>query len=180
MRYRDFASVILSLFVALLLLCSVSSVVQAQAETEPRVSSRPSEATLSEERWLDALVKEPFLPEAMILVIVGLVGGLAVAGLEALDMWRERREEEAARLHARIATAMQRDRLLKNLAVTSIVHLPLWRVSGATIELRGHVPTASLGYALRRTVELEAARSVPVYHLEDRITIVPSMHASTA
>lgn len=180
MRHGQVASVIPSLFVVMVLLCSAPVFVWAQTEIGPRTAGRFLGATPAEETWLDDYVTEAVLSEVMVLLLCALGGGLAVAGLEALDTRRERREEEAARLHGRITNAMQRDRLLKNLDVTPIVHLPLWGVSGATVELRGHVPTAWLRYALLRTAEQEAARSVAVYHIQDRITIASSMHASAA
>jgi hypothetical protein len=97
--------------------------------------------------------------------------------MEAFDLWRERREEKAAWLHARIASALQRDGLLGRLAVTPIVHVPVCGWSRPTIEVRGQVPTLWLHYAVLRAIERAIATNAAVCHILDRITIVPSMEA---
>jgi hypothetical protein len=128
----------------------------------------------------DVGVTEVLLSEGM-LVLLGVLGcGLVVAGFEAYDLWRERRAGKVAWLNARIATALKRDRLLRDLTVTPIVHLALWEGFGATVELCGQVPTLWLRHAVLRAAEQETARNVAVYHIEDRITIVPSMEALAA
>jgi hypothetical protein len=113
----------------------------------------------------------------MVFLACALWCGLLVVGAEAFDVWRERREEWGARLHTRFAAALQHDRLLRHLPVTPIVHLPLLVGSGATIELRGQVPTLWLRHAVLRAAEREAAASAAVSHILDRISIVPSARA---
>jgi hypothetical protein len=105
---------------------------------------------------------------------------LLVAGAEIFDSWRERRAGEVAGVRGRIETALQRNRLLKDLAVTPVVHLSLWGRSGATVELRGRVPTLWLRSAVLRTAEVEAAKNGAVYHIDDRLVIVPSGEGKAA
>jgi hypothetical protein len=130
--------------------------------------------------WLDPLTTEILLSEGLLLLLVALVCGMCFAAMELFDSWRERKAGEVARLRARIATALQCDRLLKDLPVTPIVHPPLWGRSGTTVELRGEVPTPWLRYAVMRTAELEAARTMAVYCIDDRLVIAPSEEARAA
>jgi hypothetical protein len=99
--------------------------------------------------------------------------------MEAFDLWQERRKEEAARLHANIAKALQHDRVLGHLSVTPIVRLPRWGMAPATVELRGHVPTVWLRYAILRTAERAAAASAVVCRIRNQIRIAPAMEALT-
>jgi hypothetical protein len=130
--------------------------------------------------WLGAVVTEILLSEGLLLLLVALGCGLFFAGLEVFDLWRERRADEVAWLHARIMTALQRDRLLKDLRVMPIVHPPLWGQSGGRVELHGQVPTPWLRYAVLRTAEMEAARNMAAYHVDDRLIIVPSQEVRAA
>jgi hypothetical protein len=157
-----------------LLLSPLGSIVGAQTNVRQGVAGPPSETQDPEETWLGVIVTEVLLSEGLLLLLAALSCGLFFAGVEVFDLWRERRAGEVARLHARIMTALQRDRLLKDLPVTPIVHPPLWGQSGGTIELRGRVPTPWLRYAVLRTAELEAARNMAAYHIDDRLVIVPS------
>ncbi len=142
MRYTYYARVLPSLIALLLVLCLGAPAIWAQSGAGSGVTDRSWKAIPSERSWLEDFVTESLLSEVMVVLVCALGAGLAVAGLEALDARRERKRDDAARLHARIAGAIQRDRLLKNLAVTPIVHLPLWGMSGPTVEVRGNVPTA--------------------------------------
>ena len=148
------------------------------AQTNAGVASLPLEASSSRAPWLDPVGMEILLSEGLLLLLMALGCGLLFVGMEAFDSWRERGARETARLRAGIAAALQRDLLLKDLPVTPIVHQPLWGRSGATVELRGQVPTPWLRYALLRTAELEAARSTAVCHIDDHLVIAPSRKAS--
>ena len=129
---------------------------------------------------MGVIVTEVLVSEGLPLLLAALSCGLFFAGVEVFDLWRERRAGEVARLHARIMTALQRDRLLKDLPVTPIVHPPLWGKSGGTIELRGQIPTPWLRYAVLRTAELEAARHMVAYRVDDRLVIAPFPEAWAA
>jgi hypothetical protein len=177
MRSRLIPSVGVPIFVLTLLFCSLVPLAWAQTEVGAGVSGGSSEVERSGAAWLDDGVLVILLSEGVVLLVCALGCGGVVAAMEAFERRRERREEKAAQLHGRITTALRRDRLLKNLAVTPIVHLPLWGWSGATIELRGHVPTAWLRHALLIVAEREAARCMAVYYIQDRMTIAPSMEA---
>jgi hypothetical protein len=175
MRYRPIARIGVPLFVFLLLCCGFLSLALAQTAAGPGVSGRSSEGERSVGAWLDDGVSEIFFMEGVALLVSALGCGVIVAAAEAFDRRRERIDGQATRLYSRIATALHRDRLLRNIAVTPIVHLPRWGWSGATIELRGRVPTVWLRYAILRVAEQEASRSETLYHLRDRMTIFPSM-----
>ena len=181
MQLRQVVYVSVAILAVVLATTSLHPITRAEADAGFGAPALSGTAVLSREAWLDVGVTEVVLLSEGMLVLLGVLGcGLAVAGLEAFDLWRERRAGKVAWLHTRIATALKRDRLLGELAVTPIVHLPLWERFGATVELCGQVPTLWLRHAVLRTVEQEAARNVAVYHIEDRITIVPSMEALAA
>jgi len=178
MRSGHIAPVSAGLLAVILLLGATMAVAVEETPSVQRVSGIASVAqTLEESGFFDDGLAEALVSEAIILLLCAVGCGLLIAGIEAFDLWRERREERAARLHNQIAEALQRDGLLGHLAVTPIVHLPLWGGSGATIELRGHVPTVWLRYAVLRATEREAAASTAACHILDRIMIVPSMEA---
>lgn len=61
--------------------------------------------------------------------------------------------------------------------MTPVVHLPLWRRSGATVELRGQVPTDWLRDVVLRTAALEASKRLAACNIDDRLAIVPSSEA---
>src|SRR5574341_906616 len=96
-----------------------------------------------------------------------------VAGRKAIDQKRQR-AEEAVRLQAQISDALLRERRLATLPVTASVHSPGWWGAPARIEMRGQVPTAELGEAVRHLAEQEASRSLAAFHIDDRIAVVPS------
>jgi len=155
---------------ALLSLCSPSGS-SAEVQTNGGAAGLSSETRPSGGAWLDPDAVEVLVSDGIFLLLGVLGCGLIAVGMEAFDLWRERRAGEVALLRTRIATALQRDRLLKDLDVTPIVHLPLRGRSGATVELRGQVPTHGLRYAVLRTAELEAAKNMAVYHIDDRLVI---------
>jgi hypothetical protein len=165
-----------AILAAILLLGATIPVASEETQSVQSLSGIASGIqVLKESWWFDDGVVEALVSEVIILLLCAVGCGLLVAGLEAFDLWCERREEVAARLHTRIAKALHRDGVLGHLAVTPIVHLPLWGESRATIELRGHVPTVWLRYAVLRATEQEAATSAAACHVLDRIRIVPSM-----
>lgn len=161
---------------AVMLLGPLMPNARAQLESAPRASSLPL-TQASQLVWLEDAIGEVLFSEAMVLLVCALWFGLLVVGAEAFDVWRERRAEWGARLQTRFAAALQRDRLLRQLSVTPIVHLPLLVGSRATIELRGQVPTLWLRHAVLCAAEREAAASAAVSHILDRIAIVPSAQA---
>ena len=176
MRAGHTALVGAAILAAILLLGATNRVPLEETQSVQSVSGIASAIQmLTESWWFDDGVVEALVSEVIILLLCAVGGGLLIAGLEAFDLWCERREEKAARLHTRIAKALHRDGVLGHLAVTPIVHLPLWGESRAIIELRGHVPTVWLRYAVLRAAEREAATSAAACHILDRIRIVPSM-----
>jgi hypothetical protein len=178
MRVAHIPRISFGILAAMWLLGVSMPVALGQGESAQSVSNAVSLArALAEPRLFDDGLVEVFVSEAMVLVLCGVWCGLLVAGMAGFDIWREKREKEAASLHTRIATALQRDGLLGHLAVTPIVHLPLWGWSQATIELRGHVPRLWLRYAVLRVTEREAAASAAACHILDRITIGSSVEA---
>ena len=144
-----------------------------EADSAPHASSLPLAQT-SAVGWFSDGVAEILVSEGMVFLVCALWCGMLVAGMEAFDLWRERREEWGAHLRTRIVTVFQHDRLLRRLRVTPIVHLPLWGRSEATIELRGGVPTLWLRHAVLCAAEREAAANGVAFHILDRIAIVPS------
>ena len=178
MRSGQFTFVSAAILAAILLL---GATVPVALEETPPVQSVSAIASgvqaLKESWWFDDGVAEALVSEVIILLLCAAGCSLLVAGLEAFDLWRERREEQAARLHTRIAKALHRDGVLGHLAVTPIVRLPPWGGLRPIIELRGHVPTVWLRYAVLRATEREAAASTAACHILDRIMIVPSMEA---
>jgi hypothetical protein len=170
----------IALVAAILMLGAATLAVAEQRPSVARVSSVGPGARIPEEAWLfqDALT-EALASEVMILVLCAIGGGLLVVAMEAFDLWQEQRAEEAARLHAKIAKALQHDRLLGRLAVTAIVRLPRWGMAPATVELRGHVPTVWLRYEILRTAERAAAASAVVCQIRGQIAIAPAMEALT-
>jgi len=180
MQLRRAVYVGVTMLAVVVVITSLHPIALVQADAGFGAPGPSGTAVASGERWPTVGITEVFLSEGM-LFLLGVLGcGLVVAGMEAYDLWRERRAGKAAWLHARIATALKRDRLLRDLTVTPVVRLPLWERFGATVELCGHVPTLWLRHAVLRTAEQEAARSVAVYHIEDRIAIVPSMETLAA
>ncbi|MBP1777302.1 MAG: hypothetical protein H6Q86_3312 [candidate division NC10 bacterium] len=178
MRSAHSAHVSVVLLAAVLLLGATMPSTREEAQSVQRAPSLASVAQrLEASRFFDEGLADALVSEVIILLLCAVGCGLLVAAMEGLDLWRERREEKAARLHTRIAKALQRDGLLGHLAVTPIVHPPRWGWSQATIELRGHVPTVWLRYAILRATEQEAATSDAACHIVDRIMIVPSMEA---
>ena len=113
-----------------MLLSPLGFIAGAQTNAGQGVASLPSETQDPGETWLGVIVTEVLVSEGLPLLLAALSCGLFFAGVEVFDLWRERRAGEVARLHARIMTALQRDRLLKDLPVTPIVHPPLWGKSG--------------------------------------------------
>jgi hypothetical protein len=163
---------------AVLLLGAAMPVALDERRSAQRVPGISPVAGTPEESWLfDDGLTEALVSEVMIILVCAVGCGLLVAGMEAVDLWRERREEKAAQLHSRIADALQRDGVLGQLAVTPIVHLPPWGGSRATIELRGYVPAVWMRYAVLRATEREAATSAAACHILNRIMVDPSAQA---
>ena len=145
-----------------LLLGPLTPIASAQANSALHASSLPLAQTAAA-GWLADGVAEILVSEGMVLLVCALWCGLLVVGMEAFDLWRDRRAEWGAHLRTRIVTALQHDRLLGRLPVTPIVHLPLWGRSQVTIELRGRVRTLWLRHAVLCTAE-RAAAIAAVYH----------------
>src|SRR5512146_1615415 len=153
----------------MLLLGAATPVALGGRQSVEHVSSIASRAQTQETSWsFDDGLAEALISEVIIVLLCAIGCGLLLAGMEAFDLWRERREENAARLHTRIANALRRDGLLGHLAVTPIVRLPLWGGSRATIELRGRVPTPWLRYAVLHVTEREVARGTAACYIRDR------------
>ena len=185
MRHRPILVIGVPIVVAILMLCPLVPISAAPTDQERGASVQ--RASVGHVRTsLAASVREgatvAWYFEAMILLMCAVGAGLIVAGIEAVDLWRERRAEEAATLHARMLTAIQRDRSLKDLAVTPFVRLPLWGRSGTIVEMRGAVPTLWLRYAVMRLAEQEAAAFAAAYRMIDRLTIIsnPEMETTAA
>jgi hypothetical protein len=178
MRVGHIVHVSTAILAAMLLLGAAIPVTLEPKESVQRASDIALAAETLKDSWLfDDGLAEAFVSEVLILLLCVVGCGILVAGMEVFDLWREQREEEAARLHARIAKALQRDGLLGDVDVTPVVHRSLWGGSRVTVELRGHVPTVWLRHAILRVTEREAAASAAACHIRDRIMIVPSMEA---
>ena len=108
-----------------------------------------------------------------VLVLVVVVVADAIDG-------RPKREDDAVRLQAQISDALLHDRTLASLPVAPTVHIPLWWRSPPRVEMGGQVPTAELREAVLHVAEQEASRILEVYHLHDRIVVVPSVGARAA
>jgi len=162
------------------LLGALASNAGAQMDGGQGLIDLPLKAQRSSLAWVDTEVREILLAEGLLLLLVVLELGVACAVAAAFDAWRERRAEEAARLRGLLANALQHDRLLKDLAVTPVVHLPLWGRSGATVELRGQVPTHGLRYAVLQAATLEASKNMAACTIDDRLVIASSPEALAA
>jgi hypothetical protein len=175
MRHRYILAIGVPIVAVLLLLCPLVSIGRPQTESD--LGTTGQRITGHQDNslgvWLNEGATAALTHEAGVLLVCALGAGLFVAGIEALDAWRERRAEDVARLHSRMVMVLQRDRVLKDLAVTPSVRLPLWGRSGPHVELRGEVPTLWLRYAVRHSVEREAAAVVETYRIVDRMTINP-------
>lgn len=113
------------------------------------------------------------------LMLLSVAVLVLLAGAKAIDLKRQR-AAEAVRLQAQIADALLRERRLATLPVTASVHSPGWWGAPARIEMRGQVPTAELGEAVRHLAKQEASKSLAAFHIDDRIAVVPSMGARAA
>ena len=152
----------------------------SQATDDPGEAGLPLELQSVTPRGLDDDLGEFLVFEGLVLLLGVLGCGLLLTGLEAFDAWRARRADEVAGVRGRIADALQCNRRLQHLAVTPVVHLPLWGHTRATVELRGHVPTPWLRAAVLRTAAREAAKHLAVFRIEDRLAIAPSREAEAA
>jgi len=115
MRAGHTALVGAAILAAMLLL---GATIPVALEETPPVQSVSAIASgvqaLKESWWFDHGVAEALVSEVIILFLCAAGGSLLVAGLEAFDLWRERREEQAAWLHTRIAKALHRDGVLRS------------------------------------------------------------------
>ncbi len=157
----------------LLVLCTLAPIAWAQMRSVPGPPVAPQTESPATP-WIGESNAE------LTLMLVSIVVLALLAGTKAIDLKRTR-EEQAVRLQAQISDALLRERRLASLPVTATLHLPAWSRSPARIELRGQVPTAELWQAVRHVAEQEASRSLPVFHIDDRIAVVPpSMRAHAA
>lgn len=106
---------------------------------------------------------------AMLILVVLL--GLAV---KLYDLKRKR-EEEAVTAQARISDALLMDASLSGLPLTPTAHLPLWRGSPLTLEIRGAVPRTELREAAMDIARREMARTGREFLIEDRISVDPGV-----
>jgi hypothetical protein len=137
------------------------------------ISERPAMPDPSVIAWVRKGAAEAMLVEGAVLLICVLAGGLLAIGAETLYLWHEQRADAAERLHARITTALQDHRLVKDAPLKPVVRLPLW--GRATIELYGRVHSRWIRDAVLRLIEQEAARSRTPCTIRDRLTVAPSM-----
>jgi hypothetical protein len=153
------------------LLCILGTTAGASTTGDPDPIALPPEAQPVMTGWPDADPREILLSEGGLLLLVILECGMLMAELEAFEAWHDRRADEVAGVRGQIASALQRNRLLRPLSVTPVVRLPLWRPTRATVELRGRVPTPRLRAAVRRTVERVTAQTLAGCRIDDRHVI---------
>jgi len=110
---------------------------------------------------------------AMIAMILAL-GSLVVVAATTMSLLTRKREDEAARVHGRVADALLCDLRLVGLPIAAAGHVPLWRGSPATLELTGQVPSDELHDVVLRVAAQEASRVRPDFRIEDHISVIPS------
>lgn len=140
----------------------------------------PAQADSSVIAWVRQGALEAMLVEGVGLLVCILAMGLLAVGAEAFARWREQRATAAERLHARIATALRGQRLVKDVSLHPIIRMPLWGWGRATIEVSGHVPSRWLRKAVLRLAEQEAVRSRTPCTIRDRLTVPPAMERLAA
>ena len=104
-------------------------------------------------------------------LVVALVVLLVVL-VKVLDL-RRKREAEAVGIQSRIADALLRDPALARLPVVVTVHVPIFRETPATAEVRGDVPSQAMREAVVRVVREELSRVRPASWVEDRLMVLP-------
>ena len=172
MRLRRMIRVGIPIVGLWLLFCAPVPLTLAGMDMHSGLSDLLTETRPSVTAWVSRGANEALLSEGAMFLVCALAVLLAVAGVEALDLRRRRRAAEAARLHARIATAWRANRRLRNLVLTPIVRLPLW--GQATIELCGRVPSEWLRRVVLRVAKQEAAQIAADFRIRNRIAVVPS------
>jgi hypothetical protein len=94
----------------MLLLGAALPVALEERQSVKSASGIASGVQMIEESWLlDDGRAEALVSEAIVLLVGAVAGGLLVVGIEAFDLWRERREAKAAWRHTRITTTLQRE-----------------------------------------------------------------------
>lgn len=109
-----------------------------------------------------------------IIVVVGVVL-LAIGLTVKLFDLRRKREAQAVQLQAQVSDALLREPQLFNLPITPTARVPFWSGSPATIEVAGQVPTPETKELVLGVVRSEAERLRADVHLEDRLTVVPTV-----
>jgi hypothetical protein len=176
MRRRPILAIGVPVVAVVFLLCPLGAISLPQPVPDreapgQRLHLGPGHASLG--AWLNDDATGALTYEAGVLLVCAVGGGLVVATVAALHAWHGWRAEDAARLHARLVAALRRDRILRGLAVTPRVRLPLLGRGRPHVALRGEVPTLWLRYAVRNAVERETAAVVETYRIVDQMTINP-------
>lgn len=180
MRRRPVLAIGVPVIAVLLLLCPLGAVSLPQPLPDRGTTRQPihlGPGHPSVGAWANGGAARALTHEASALLMCALGAGLIGAAVGAFRTWRDRRAEDAARLRAHLATALQRDRALRGLAVTPRVRLPLLGGAGPHVELHGEVPTLWFRYAVRHAMERETAAVVETYRIVDRMKIRPAREA---
>jgi hypothetical protein len=139
--------------------------------------------------WAQAPAPAPVPPPAgaaggegsattVVLIALGIVAVLAlVLAVRWFDLKR-RRDAEAVALQGRLSDALLRDPSLAGIPVVVTVHVPTWRGSPATVDVRGDVPTPEMREAVIRFVSREAAGQRSDCRVEDRLMVLPRTHVA--
>jgi hypothetical protein len=103
----------------------------------------------------------------LLLVIVGI-------GVKLYDL-KQKREQDAAALQARISDALMVDPMLSPFPLTPTVRIPVWKGGPVMVEVSGAVPGGGLRQAAVDLVLREALRIGKTCRLVDRVSVDPGM-----
>jgi hypothetical protein len=163
----------MSLLLAVLCLAFSERPSWAKGDLTSGISGLPAMVDSSVTSWVWRGAAEAMLVEGAVLLVCVLAGGLLAIGAETLYLWHDQRAEAAARLRARIATALRGHRLVKDVPLKPIVRLPFW--GRVIIELYGRVPSLWTRRVVLHLTEQEAARSRTPCTIRDRLVVSPSL-----
>ena len=103
----------------------------------------------------------------LLLLIVGI-------GVKLYDR-KQKRDQEAAALQARISDALMSDPMLSRLPITATVRLPLWNGKPVMVEVTGTAPRPGLRQAAVDLALREALRTGNTCRIVDRVSVDPAM-----
>jgi len=103
----------------------------------------------------------------LLLLIVGI-------GVKLYDR-KQKRDQEAAALQARISDALMSDPMLSRLPITATVRMPLWNGKPVMVEVTGTAPRPGLRQAAVDLALRETLRTGKTCRIEDRVSVDPAM-----